>query len=127
MTMAYNILIVDDSAIVRKSLMKTFGMTSIEVGNFYQAANGKEGLEWLDKQWVDLVILDINMPIMNGMDFMKHVHNEGKHLDVPVVVVSTEGSQERISELSSLGVKAYLRKPVSPEDLAHTFTKILGD
>lgn len=125
--MAYNILIVDDSAIVRKSLMKTFGMTSIEVGNFYQAANGKEGLEWLDKQWVDLVILDINMPIMNGMDFMKHIYHEGKHLDVPVVVVSTEGSQERISELSSLGVKAYLRKPVSPEDLAHTFTKILGD
>jgi two-component system chemotaxis response regulator CheY len=124
--MAYNILIVDDSAIVRKSLMKTFGMTSIDVGNFYQATNGREGLEWLDKQWVDLVILDINMPVMNGMDFMKCIYNEKKHLDIPVVVVSTEGSQERISELSALGVKAYLRKPVSPEELATTFTRILG-
>ena len=124
--MAYNILIVDDSLIIRKSLIKTFGMTGIEVGTFFQATNGKEGLELLSNNWIDLVILDINMPVMNGMDFMRAVSSDTKHKDVPVMVVSTEGSQERIAELSNLGVKAYLRKPVAPEALVETFEAVLG-
>ncbi len=125
--MAYNILIVDDSSIVRKVLIKTFGMTDIKVNNFYQAENGKVGLDLLHSNWVDLVFLDINMPVMNGMEFMKNLRNDPTYKETPVIVVSTEGSQERRDELLSAGIKAYLRKPVTPKSLVEAITQILGE
>lgn len=124
--MAYNVLIVDDSSIVRKVLMKTFSMTDIPVNNFYQAENGKVGLDMLKDNWIDVIFLDINMPVMNGMEFMKHVTGDDTLKNTPVIVVSTEGSSERQEELKNAGVKAYLRKPVTPESLVETINKILG-
>ncbi len=124
--MAYNVLIVDDSAIVRKVLIKTFGMTEVQVNDFYQAANGQEGLELLRANWVDLVFLDINMPVMNGMDFMKQLNADPDLARTPVVVVSTEGSQARIDELKAAGIKAFLRKPVTPEQLVEIISSVLG-
>mgnify|MGYP001451800920 CR=1 FL=1 len=125
--MGYNVLIIDDSAIVRKVLMKTFGMTDIKINNFLQAENGQVGLDLLKSNWVDVIFLDINMPVMNGMEFMKNISSDPTHKEVPVVVVSTEGSKERQDELLSYGVKAYLRKPVTPEGLVETISHILGE
>jgi two-component system chemotaxis response regulator CheY len=124
--MAYNVLIVDDSAIVRKVLIKTFGLSGIEVNNFIQAGNGKEGLDALKANWVDVIFLDINMPVMNGMEFMKKLREDQAYKDTPVVVVSTEGSQERIEELQKAGIKSFLRKPVTPEHLVETIQTVLG-
>lgn len=124
--MAYNVLIVDDSKIVRKVLIKTFGMSGIEVGTFYQAENGEEGLELLRQNWIDVVFLDINMPVMNGMQFMQVVSKDDKLKETPVIVVSTEGSTERKEELLNSGIKAYLRKPVTPESLVETIERVLG-
>ncbi len=124
--MAYNILIVDDSSIVRKVLIKTFGMTEIKINQFYQAANGQEGYDTLQQNWIDLVFLDINMPVMNGMEFMRKIRQDEKLHDTPVVIVSTEGSKERIDELHALGIKAFLHKPVTPEGLVSTINSILG-
>ncbi len=124
--MAYNILIIDDSLVVRKVLKKTFGMTKLKIDKFYEASNGKEGLDLLKSNWIDLVFLDINMPVMNGMQFMHLIHSDPVLNNTPVVVLSTEGSKERIQELESIGIKSFLRKPVSAEVLANTFTKILG-
>ncbi|MBX7136911.1 MAG: response regulator [Oligoflexia bacterium] len=125
--MGYNVLIVDDSSVVRKVLIKTFGMTDIEVNTFHQASNGKEALELLKSNWVDLVFLDINMPVMNGMEFMKQLKSDPQIADTPVVVVSTEGSKERIDELYASGIKAFLRKPTTPESLVDTIVKVLGE
>lgn len=124
--MAYNILIVDDSSIIRKVLIKTFGMTEIPVENFYQAENGKVGLDLLKEHWIDVVFLDINMPVMNGIEFMEHLRKDEKLKDTPVIVVSTEGSKERKDLFINSGVKAYLRKPVTPEDLVETIVSVLG-
>lgn len=124
--MAYNILIVDDSSVVRKVLIKTFGMTNISVGNFYQAENGKVGLDVLKTNWIDLIFLDINMPVMNGMEFMEKISQDPDHKTTPVIVVSTEGSQERRDALQSAGVKDYLRKPVTPEALIESINRVLG-
>lgn len=124
--MGYNVLIVDDSSIVRKVLIKTFGMTDIIVNNFFQAENGLVGLELLKANWIDIIFLDINMPVMNGMEFMRNLVADENLKNTPVVVVSTEGSKERKSELLESGVKAYLRKPVSPESLVETIKTILG-
>lgn len=125
--MAYNILIVDDSSVVRKVLIKAFGMTDIPVDNFYQAENGQVGLDLLKQNWVDIIFLDINMPVMNGMEFIAKLNSDEALKNTPVIVVSTEGSLERQDELLKFGVKAYLRKPVSPEKLVETITSVLGE
>ena len=124
--MGYNVLIVDDSAIVRKVLMKTFGMTEIAVNNFYQAENGQVGLDVLRANWVDVIFLDINMPVMNGMEFIQRLRADPSVSETPVIVVSTEGSKERKEELERLGIKAYLRKPVTAETLVATVTDVFG-
>lgn len=125
--MAYNILLIDDSALVRKVLIKTFQMTEIKVNSFLEAANGKEGLEVLKTNWVDLIFLDINMPVMNGMEFMKNLRATPALANTPVIVVSTEGSKERIEELEKEGIKAFLRKPTTPEDLIKTIVNVMGE
>ena len=124
--MAYTFLIVDDSSIVRKVIMKAMRMTDIPVNQVLEAADGIQALESLRSNWVDLVFLDINMPNMNGIEFMEHLRSDEALKDTPVIVISTEGSQERIDKLNSMAVKAYLRKPVTPEQLTDTVTKYLG-
>ena len=124
--MAYNFLIVDDSSIVRKVIIKTMKMTDVQCNVIYEAENGAKALEVLDKEWVDLVFLDINMPVMNGIEFMEALRAIEQFKDLPVIVVSTEGSKERIDKLNSLGIKAYLRKPMTPESLTETISNVLG-
>jgi two-component system chemotaxis response regulator CheY len=101
-------------------------MTDIAVGSLFEADNGAQGLEVLSSSKVDLVFLDINMPIMNGLEFMKKVAVDDRFRNTPVIVVSTEGSEERKAELDTLGIRAYLRKPVTPEELATTVKKVLA-
>ena len=125
--MAYNLLMIDDSKIVRKSLRKTLAMTDIEVGQFLEAGDGKEGLEVLRSNWVDLVFLDINMPVMNGMEFMEELVKDEEYKNTPVVIVSTEGSVERRNRLTELGIKSYLRKPVTPEAVVEVVNELLGE
>ncbi len=124
--MGYTVLIVDDSSIVRKVLKKAFGMTDIAVTAFHEASNGQEALDILASQWIDVIFLDINMPIMNGMDFMRRLKANPALASTPVVVVSTEGSRERIQELMDSGIKAFLRKPVTPERLVKIIKEVLG-
>ena len=124
--MAYNILLVDDSSVVRKVIRRTFALTNIEVGEMFDAGNGKEGLALLKEKWIDLVFLDINMPIMNGVEMVEVMRGDEALKNTPVVIVSTEGASERVARLKELGVKRYLRKPVSPEQLVETIEALLG-
>ena len=123
--MAYNFLVVDDSSIVRKVLIRTIGMTDLDVTQIQEANNGQEALDLLEHSWVDLIFLDINMPVMNGVEFMERLRAHETFNVLPVVIISTEGSQQRIQRLEELGIKAYLRKPVSPEDLSETVRGLL--
>lgn len=118
-------MIVDDSSIVRKVITRTIGMTGLEVCEIKEAANGKEALDQLKDNWVDLIFLDINMPIMNGIEFMEQLRADQMLKDMPVVVVSTEGSKERIERLNELGIRAYLRKPTTPEEMTQVIHKLL--
>jgi len=124
--MAYNLLIVDDSSIVRKVIQRALNMTGLPTGQVIEAENGKLALDTLKDNWVDLIFLDINMPIMNGMEFMTALRADPDLKEIPVVIVSTEGSKERREELEKLGVRAYLRKPATPEQLTETITNLLG-
>ena len=75
--MAYNVLIVDDSRVVRSVIEKTLRMTGLDLAEVHQAGNGEEGLAKLKDAWVDVIFTDINMPVMNGMDFVKHLKEDG--------------------------------------------------
>ena len=122
--MAINILIVDDSGVMRAMIKKTLGMSGIPIGEIYQAENGQIGLEELGKQWVDLVIADINMPVMNGEEMIRHMKENVEFADIPIIVVSTEGSETRIDRLEQKGVK-FIRKPFSPEMISETVNQLI--
>jgi len=125
--MAYNILIVDDSSVVRSVIGKTITLANIPVSETFYAENGKEALEVLDDQWIDIVLADINMPVMSGVEMIDNMVENGMINTIPVVVVSTEGSATRIEQLMEKGVKGYIRKPFTPEKVREIFKDILGD
>jgi len=124
--MAYNVLIVDDSETIRAVITKTLKMTGLAIGELYQAENGKIALEILERSWVDIVFADINMPVMGGSEMVEHMAKSGQIKTTPVVIVSTEGSHTRIEELIAKGVRAFVRKPISPEVLKSTVDNVLG-
>jgi two-component system, chemotaxis family, chemotaxis protein CheY len=123
--MANNFLLVDDSSIVRKVMLKTLRLSGVEIGEVFEAENGREALDVLAKQKVNLIFLDVNMPVMNGVEFLAELRSNPEWRDMPVVVVSTEGSRIRRAEIAEHEVRAYLRKPVTPEALASTVLGIL--
>lgn len=124
--MSINILIVDDSSTVRAIIEKTLRLSGLEIGNILHAGNGKDALEVLRNNWVDLVLTDINMPIMNGVELINKMNQDELLKTIPIAIVSTEGSQTRVEELKSKGVKAYLRKPFTPESLKKLVIDLLG-
>jgi len=124
--MAYSVLVVDDSAVVRAVVIKTLRLTGLEWGDIHQAGNGKEALEVLDKAWVDIVFADINMPVMNGIELVDSMAARGMLHATPVVIISTERSITRIEELKAKGVSAYLHKPFTPENIKGVVDHLLG-
>lgn len=124
--MAYNILVVDDSATVRAVISKVLGLAGIDLGTVYQAPNGKAALALAREHRVDLILTDINMPEMGGMEMVAKLRDDPALSRIPVVVVSTEGSATRVETLREMGVRAYLRKPFTPEQIKQTVDEIMG-
>jgi len=124
--MAYNFLIVDDSATTRTIIKKILELSSIEIGELHEAADGEEALEVLQNKWIDLVFADINMPRMNGVEMVQRMMEDGMLKSIPVVIVSSEGSETRIEEMMSKGIKAYLRKLFTPENIKELAENILN-
>ena len=125
--MSYNILIVDDSKIIRSVIKKTLDIADVPVGDLYEAENGKEALDVMNSNWIDLIFADINMPVMNGIEMVKKMSEDNTLEKTPVIIVSTEGSKTRIDDLLELGVRAYLRKPINPEELRNIVKEVMGD
>ena len=123
--MAYKILIVDDSTVTRMVLKKTIGMIDIPVQEILEAGNGNEGLDVLSEHSVDLVLADINMPEINGMEMAAAVLANPATADIPVVIISTHTEDARINELRSQGIKAYIHKPFTAETIRDVLSEIL--
>ncbi|RMF75777.1 MAG: response regulator [Planctomycetota bacterium] len=124
--MAANILVVDDSGIMRKMIRRTIGISGLDVGEVYEASNGIEGLAQLSQHEVSVVLLDINMPVMNGVQFMHRIKDDERLSKVPIVIASTEGSETRIGELKALGARGYIRKPFQPEQIRDVLEPFVG-
>jgi len=124
--MSCNVLIVDDSPILRACIKKVVKLAGIGEDHIFEAGNGREALDVLETVWTDLVLLDLNMPVMDGEQFAKEVRQNPDLQDVAIVIVSTEGNKERLDRMRQLGVVDTLHKPFEPEDLCHLISKILG-
>jgi two-component system chemotaxis response regulator CheY len=123
--MALNILIVDDSPMMRTFIRKVVNLTGLEIGEYCEAADGEEALKLLQLHWMDLVLTDINMPRMNGEQLIRRLENDEVLRSIPVIVVSTDSSQNRVQQMLALGARGYVSKPFLPEDLRVEIEKVL--
>ncbi|MFO7784300.1 MAG: response regulator [Desulfatiglandales bacterium] len=125
--MAYNILIVDDSIPMRAVLKKTIQASGFNVGEIFEASDGGEALEVMRREWMDVVVSDYNMPEMNGLEMLAEMKKDEVLRSVPVVMVTTEGSRERIDLFMRMGVTDYVKKPFTPEEVRSKLDRILGE
>jgi two-component system chemotaxis response regulator CheY len=125
--MAYNILIVDDSLPMRALIKKIVKASGFDVGEFFEASNGREACQILDDAWLDLVLTDYNMPEMNGLELLDTMQQNENHKVTPVVMITTEGSQQRIEEFMARGAADYIKKPFTPGEIKQKLCAIMGE
>ncbi|HOM28422.1 MAG TPA: response regulator [Deltaproteobacteria bacterium] len=124
--MGYSILLVDDSTVVKVVLLKILSSSQLPIERVLEASNGVEALRLIANEPVDLVITDINMPQMDGFELIERMRLDMMMKDIPVMVISTEGSLTRVSHLEGLGVKGYIRKPFTAQEITQAIAEILG-
>jgi two-component system chemotaxis response regulator CheY len=123
--MSLNVLIVDDSATMRKILRRNLDQAGLEAPTILEAGDGAEALSKILAQPVDLVFCDINMPNMNGIDFLAKLGELDKVKSIPVVMITTEGCDNVIQQAQALGARAFVKKPFTPEQAKETICRIL--
>lgn len=123
--MPLNVLVVDDSSVMRSMIIKTLRLSGLPLAEVHEAANGREGLDVLDAQWIDLALVDINMPIMSGEEMIDQVRRSPEMSDLAIIVVSTESSEDRINLLQEKGT-GFVHKPFTPELLRHAIIGMTG-
>ena len=112
-----DVLIVDDSAAIRKILQRVLLQAEVPVGTVHEASDGVEALKILKSTTVGLVLSDINMPNMDGLEFLTTVRAEAAWRDLPILMVSTEGTQAKVLEAVERGASGYVRKPFTAEQI----------
>jgi len=120
------VLIVDDSSVMRKIVERSLRQAGIEIGEVAEAGNGAEALVEVQKAPFDLILSDINMPAMDGLEFLRNLANIESAKSVPVVMITTEGSEARVVEALSVGAKGYIRKPFTPEQVKERISPLVG-
>jgi two-component system chemotaxis response regulator CheY len=123
--MAFTVLIVDDSPAMRSFVKRVLEMSGFDMSTCHEADNGKEALELLNNEWVDIVLTDINMPVMNGQEFVQNMAASDALRSIPIIVVSTDRTDDRVREMIALGAKGYVKKPFQPEELREELERVL--
>jgi two-component system chemotaxis response regulator CheY len=119
-------LIIDDSSVMRKIVERSLRQAGIELTKVFEAGNGAEALGVLKENQVDLILCDINMPVMDGLEFIKQLPGVANAKDVPVVMITTEGSETHVVQALSCGARGYIRKPFTPEQVRKQVMPVLG-
>jgi two-component system chemotaxis response regulator CheY len=112
-----NVLIIDDSAAIRKILRRVLGQAELAVGEIYEAGDGLEALQVLRSKQVGLILSDIYMPNLDGLEFLSRLRAVSEWQSVPVVMITTEGSHSRVMEAVQRGANGYVRKPFTPDQI----------
>ncbi len=123
--MAIRTLIVDDSSVMRKIVERCLRQAGLDLGVVLEASNGEEALAVLSQNQADLILSDINMPVMDGLEFVKQLKQMESAKDVPVVMITTEGGEKHVVEALALGAKGYIRKPFTPEQVKEHVVPVL--
>jgi two-component system chemotaxis response regulator CheY len=112
--MAKTALIVDDSPLMRKIIKKNLSKI-VDNWSFFEACDGADGLDKVRDNSIDIIFSDINMPVMNGLEFISHLRRNSESRNIPVVVITSEGNEEFIDLSARLGAAGYIRKPFTPQ------------
>jgi two-component system, chemotaxis family, chemotaxis protein CheY len=110
-----NVLIVDDSSTMRKIISRSLRQAGLQVDDIYEAGDGIEALSAMEGKTIDLILSDINMPNMDGLEFIKNVRAKG--INVPIVMITTEGGEDILKEAMSNGASDSIKKPFTPDQL----------
>jgi two-component system, chemotaxis family, chemotaxis protein CheY len=120
------VLIVDDSSVMRKIVERSLRQAGLDLGEVLEASNGVEGLAEVQKGKLDLILSDINMPSMDGIEFVKSLAGIELAKGVPVIMITTEGSEARVVEALTAGAKGYIRKPFTAEQVKERVSVLVG-
>ena len=120
------VLVVDDSKVMRRMVVRSLELSGLEISEVQEAESGTDALDVLHRMWIDVVLCDVHMPKMSGVELVRRMSEDRLTASVPVVMVSSDRNQAQIDELHSLGVRGYVIKPFQPEALARTVQQVLG-
>jgi len=120
------VLIVDDSSVMRKIVARSLQQAGLDLTQVLDAGNGAEALAVVRQEKVDLILCDINMPIMDGLEFVKQLSGLENAHGVPVVMITTEGSEAHVRQALSSGARGYIRKPFTPEQVKEQVLPVLA-
>ena len=123
--MALDIMIVDDSAAIRKILQRVLVQAGVDVGTVHEANDGSQALEMLKTHKVSLILSDINMPNMDGIELLSRLKADAAFKSVPIVMVTTEGSQARVMQALELGAVGYVRKPFTADQIKEKLVGVI--
>ena len=123
--MAVNVLVVDDSAAIRKILQRVLRQTEMPLGDVFEAGDGVEALNVLNSERVGLVLSDVNMPNMDGLQLLAEIKGKEALKAIPVVMITTEGAQNKVLEAVALGAAGYVRKPFTTEQIKEKLTGLV--
>jgi len=124
--MAYRVLIADDSPVMRAFVRRVIELSGFELAECLEASNGAEALEKLRSEWVDAILTDINMPVVDGEEFLRRLAADDLLSSIPAIVISTDATRNRIERLLALGARGYVTKPFLPETLRAELERTLG-
>lgn len=125
--MGYRVMIVEDSPVLRAVMRRAVEQSGIGASMIREAGNGHEALAALEAEPVDLILLDLNMPVMDGFEFAREKAGRPAIASIPVVAVTTEGNRKKIDGLRSLGIEIFLRKPFAPQQLRDIVASLRTD
>jgi two-component system, chemotaxis family, chemotaxis protein CheY len=124
--MAYRVLIADDSPVMRSFIRRVIELSGFELSECYEAGDGEEAMGILRSEWVDAILTDINMPVVDGEEFLRRLSADPMLRSMPVIVISTDATRNRIDRLMALGARGYVTKPFVPETLRAELERTLG-
>jgi two-component system, chemotaxis family, chemotaxis protein CheY len=125
--MNHRVLIVDDSATARMLIQRCFEIAGWQDALFFQAGDGQEALDTLGREKIDLVLTDLNMPNLDGEQFLHAVRKDAKYADMPVIMITSTSNEARRQQLTEAGANVVLPKPVSPPALGDAIRSLFGD
>jgi two-component system chemotaxis response regulator CheY len=123
--MAAKVLIIDDSNTMRKIVQRSLRQAGFEFEKILEAGDGQEALSLLENEEVDFILSDINMPNMDGIEFLRQKKENDAIKDIPVVMITTEAGNDILGEAKSLGAKGAIKKPFTPDQVQDVLGEFL--